>query len=630
MSRPVDSRPETRNASFYLDSFLTEPSSAPPASRASRNRHQHPQSRNAATASTRENQNISRARAISMGPATERVYCAIAEGRGVATVVGMCFIIPATCELVMSNIVDSQTYIRTLQKLDVFDPDEILLPISSIIPTKSKLCLLIEEHFPGAKIVETPRRQFSQEIERELVLKYACKTKREALNYELNDKYFMVSAASALVQHVKSVYSASFDMNQLRIKIQASEDSMVLSTQTVSSLEVINNLLDKSAGMSLFKLMNHTKTSMGKRVLRSNLLQPLIKEDVLTQRQDAVEELCKNVKLTKECQDKLGDFEDLDKLLTSMSYTLKKKPSGITDRRINQIIMLKDAVTASLAISDILRDAQSSLLVDIRERLGSQVVHDALNIILRRIDDSTTWAKTAQELRRQRSHAVRSGINGFLDVSRNLYREYSDDINGLIDGYSNQYAVPFERGYDVKRGHFLKVPFVTGKNLNEMLPSNVFIHQHKTRKYLECTTLEIMKCNTRIKNVLSEIIMLSDQIIDDLFINLKTKIFELFMVSESVSVLDLLCAFAHLASSSTGGYVRPEFTSSSGNKLAIKLSRHPILDRTMKYRLFIPNDIYSTPDTSRMNIITGVNMSGKSVYLRQVALIIIMAQTGCL
>lgn len=512
----------------------------------------------------------------------------------------------------------------------MFDPDEILLPISSIIPTKSKLCLLIEEHFPGTKIVQTSRRQFSQEVERELVLKYAFESEREALNYEIKDKYFMTSAALALLQHAKSIYAAAFDMAQLRIKIQASEDSMVLNTRTVKSLEVIHNLLDKSTGMSLYKLMNHTKTSMGGRVLRSNLLQPLTKADVLTKRQDTVEELCKNPKLIKECQDKLGNFEDLDKLLTSMSITLKKKPTGITDKRINQVIMLKDAVTASLEISELLQDARTPLLVTLRERLGSPVVREVLDEILKRVDADTKWAKNAQELRKQRSSAVRAGTNGFLDVSRHLYEEYTEDIHGIARGYVTQYNVQFEHGYDVKRGHFLKVPLTAGKKVEEILPNEIFIHRNKARRYLECTTLEIMKCNTRIKNVMSEIVLLSDQIIDELFVELNRKVFELFMVSESVAVLDLLCSFAHLVTTSSGGYVRPEFTSSTSNKLAIKLSRHPILDRTMRYRPFIPNDIYATPDTSRMNIITGVNMSGKSVYLRQIALIAIMAQTGSL
>lgn len=148
-----------------------------------------------------------------------------------------------------------------------------------------------------------------------------------------------------------------------------------------------------------------------------------------------------------------------------------------------------------------------------------------------------------------------------------------------------------------------------------------------------------MKCNSRLKSITSEITMISDQIIDELFDKLNDAIFPLFMVSEAVSVLDLLCSFATLVTSSTAGYVKPVFTTdhddTEGNqslnsgKLALKQSRHPVLDRIMKYKPFIPNDIYAAQDTSRMNIITGVNMSGKSVYLRQIALLAIMAQTGC-
>lgn len=537
---------------------------------------------------------------------------------------------------------DSQTYIRTLQKLDVFDPDEILLPISSISPVKSKLCLLIEEHFPGSKIVQTSRKNFNQESERDLILEHAFVSEREALRYELSDKYYMVSAASALLSHIKLKYESSFKLKNLRIKIQASEDSMILNTRTIKSLEVIHNSLNKSTGMSLFKLMNHTKTSMGARILRSNLLQPLTREEAIVRRQDAVEELCKNMDTVKECQEQLNRFEDIDKLLTTVSVNLKKKPGGITDRRINQVIMLKDAVEASASIVEILENVESPLLLEIRGILEGPVVKEVKEQIGEYIHEDTRWAKSAQDLRKQRSNAVRSGKNGFLDVSRQLLQEYTDDIYDISKGYVAEYGVAFDHGYDTKRGHFLKIPTSQDESL-EQLPEDVFIHRRRLRKQVECTTLDIMKCNIRIKNVMSEIILLSDQIIDSLLESLAERVFELFMVSEAVAVLDLICSFAQLVSTSTGGYVRPEFTSNldnhgasgrnnnnSVNKLAIKLSRHPILDRTMRFRSFVPNDIYASSDTSRMNIITGVNMSGKSVYLRQIALLVIMAQTGCL
>lgn len=514
----------------------------------------------------------------------------------------------------------------------MFDPDEILMPSSSILPIKSKLCGLIETHFPGARIVETSRKHFNQDAERELVLDHTFGPEREALNYEITDKYYMIGAASALLQHIKTKYAAVFDMNRLRIKIQASEDSMVLNTKTIKSLEIIHNLLEGAAGMSLYKLMNHTKTSMGARILRANLLQPLTRLENLTRRQDAVEELCRNVDIITECQQKLNVFEDMDKLLTAMSFQLKKK-NVVTDRRINQVIMLKDAVTMSIEIAEeVLVDVQSELLVELREKLGGAEVREVKELISRYIEENTRWAKSSQELRLQRTNAVKAGSNGFLDISRTLFREYTDDFYATARKYVSEFGIPFEHGYDTKRGHFLKVPGHLAEEVEGKLDKDMFIHRRTTRKHIEMTTLDVMKINIRIQNITKEIILMSDGIVDGLFEELGKRTFDMFLVSEAVAMLDLMCAFAHLATSSTGGYTRPEFTTEGATreKLAVKLSRHPILDRTMRFKPFVPNDIYASPDTSRMNIITGVNMSGKSVYLRQIALLVIMAQVGSL
>lgn len=543
---------------------------------------------------------------------------------------------------------DSQTYIRTLQKLDVFDPTEIIFPITSSVPNKSKLFLLVEEFFPGSKFIQASRRSFSEEADRNLILQYAFASEKEALAYELSDdKYYMISAASAMLQYIKSKYSSFFDFNKLRIKIQSSEDSMIISTRTLKSLEVINNSIDKSNGPSLFKVMNFTKTSMGARVLRSNLVQPLTNLSSILRRHEALEELCNDMPSVKECQAQLTHFEDLDKLLTSMSVILKKKnesnsSTGKSDHRVNQVIMLKEAISASLMIADILKGFKSPMLIELKDLLEGEVVREVQEMIMDYINPEIRWARNSQELRNQRNNAVKAGANGFLDAARDVFNEYTRDTFETCKSYGQTYGINPSCVYDSKRGYFLRIA-ITEKEELDKLPENIFVNRKRNKKYLECTTLDLMKCNTRLKSITSEITMISDQILDELFDKLNEAIFPLFMVSEAVSVLDLLCSFATLVTSSTAGYVKPVFTTDhteetgviGGNqilnsgKLALKQSRHPVLDRIMKYKPFIPNDIYAAQDTSRMNIITGVNMSGKSVYLRQIALLAIMAQTGC-
>lgn len=239
---------------------------------------------------------VSRAKAVSEGAGgSDRVICAISEGRGAATVVGLCFLILGTNECVVCNIVDSQTYIRTLQKLDVFNPTEILMPAASVTgPTKSKLCILIEQYFGGAKLISTNRRDYNAPTGIEYLTKWVAPAEAESVSYELSTKYYTACSAAAAIQYTQSKYHIDYTTKVIRIKFQASEDSMALSSATIKALELIHNSVDLNRGMSLYKIMNRTQTAMGARMLRSSIIQPLTNINALTKRQDAVKELYEN------------------------------------------------------------------------------------------------------------------------------------------------------------------------------------------------------------------------------------------------------------------------------------------------------------------------------------------------
>lgn len=253
---------------------------------------------------------------------------------------------------------------------------------------------------------------------------------------------------------------------------------------------------------------------------------------------------------------------------------------------------------------------KSELLVELRDIFGSSVVSNVKQLLETVLAEDCRWAQSALELRKQKCYAVLSGSNGFLDVTRQLYDEYNEDIGEMVHNYSSDHGILFETKFDIKRGHILKIKTTNLPPDNkdgEKLPE-IFINKRKTNRFLECTTLELIKCNMRVNNVISEIILVSDQIIDSLIQNqLSPYLADLFKLSEAVAVLDVMCSFAHLVKTSSTGYVRPLFSSPSkhNNKLGLKLARHPILERTMKFRPFIGNDFYASPDTAHMNIITG-------------------------
>lgn len=170
--------------------------------------------------------------------------------------------------------------------------------------------------------------------------------------------------------------------------------------------------------------------------------------------------------------------------------------------------------------------------------------------------------------------------------------------------------------YDTSRQYYISIQ----SDRLETLPEE-FVNIYRKKNRTECQTLNLVKLNQKITDAHNEVISMSDQTIQNLLREVCTTIAELFRVSEAIAMLDMLAAFAQLATSND--YIRPELTAT----LAIKAGRHPVREQIHSSK-FIPNDAYATPQT-RFQIITGCNMSGKSTYIRSLALMTVMAQIGC-
>ena len=170
--------------------------------------------------------------------------------------------------------------------------------------------------------------------------------------------------------------------------------------------------------------------------------------------------------------------------------------------------------------------------------------------------------------------------------------------------------------YDTARQYYICIPRADPQTLPD-----VFINVYRKKNRVECQTLDLVKLNQKITDAHNEVISMSDQTVQGLLNNVCSEIAGLFRISEAIAMLDMLAAFAQLATSHD--YTRPELMAT----LQIKAGRHPIRERIHSSK-FIPNDACATPQ-SRFQIITGCNMSGKSTYIRSLALVTVMAQIGC-
>ncbi len=170
--------------------------------------------------------------------------------------------------------------------------------------------------------------------------------------------------------------------------------------------------------------------------------------------------------------------------------------------------------------------------------------------------------------------------------------------------------------YDTARQYYIRIPT---SELEERNLPDVFINSFRKKNVVECQTLDLLKLNQKIVDSHHEVLQMSDQSVQTLIDDVREDMTPLFKIAEAIALLDMIAAFAQLVT--TQDYCRPELTQT----LAIKSGRHPIREKISEK--FVPNDAYATQQ-SRFQIITGCNMSGKSTYIRSLALMAIMAQTG--
>ncbi|CAG8587408.1 1179_t:CDS:10 [Diversispora eburnea] len=467
---------------------------------------------------------------VGRGGESHSFVVAVIEGRGgIASEVGMCFIDLRTSESILSQkISDSKTYVKTLHKMNIYDPVEILLSVTSVEPSKSKLCKILEDSMPFATIVPIGRKYFNDAID--------CVTAR--------------------------------------------------------NLELICNINSPHSNQSLYGVLNKTSTSMGARLLRTNILQPLNDAVTINTRLDSVEAL--------------KPFQDIDHLITTLIQVPRKPTIKHSEQSINNIIILKHTLKLIQILKDSLARCQNSLIVAIRELLSDSRLITFEDLINEVINKDITYQKSSLGLRNQRCYAVK------LDKHTKKQLTIFTKLSRIIT--VNQYEIPLKIQFSPSTGFYLST---STDVLNEHQLPLIFINVCKKKKMLTFTTLEL---NTKINDSLTEVYLMSDKTIEDLISEIRCNIGVLYKVSEAISMLDMLTSFAHQCTISN--YVRPEFT----DTLAIKNGRHPM--RECLYNdPFIPNDTYANNATN-FQLITGPNMSGKSTYLRQIVLISIMSQIG--
>lgn len=553
-----------------------------------------------------------------LGAENQEIICAISESRGISPTVGLAFVNLDTGEAVLSQISDSQTYVRTVHKLMVFNPSTILI-VSSAANPRSKLFSIIEDSLDEleSSITLLDRRYWAETTGLEYIQQLAFAEDVASLKTAVGGNYYAVCCFAAVLKYTELGLSKTFPFRSLRVKYEPSEGSMMIDLSTMRSLELVQNLHNSKSKDCLFGLLNETQTPMGARLLRSNILQPLTNPDTLNTRWDALEELSTKEEMFFAVRQALKPFLDVDKTLTRLILIPVQPTIQDTEQAVNNVIILKHFVGLIKPVFEALTGARSAMLQEIRAMCASENVEPIQELINTVINDDTTYASQPLDPRNQRIYAVKSGVNGLLDVARQTYKEAMTDALQQISDLCEEHSLPLQTKFDNVRQFYMRMP--AGELEQRDMPA-VFINVYRKKDMIECQTLDLMKWNQKISDAHSEVLLMSDKSVQELIANVREHMSVMFKICEGVAMLDMLSSFAQVVTSQD--YVRPQVN----DTLAIRAGRHPIREKIQSSK-FIPNDVYATQQT-RFQIITGCNMSGKSTYIRSVALTTVMAQIG--
>eukprot|EP00075_Anas_platyrhynchos_P028915 XP_027318168.1 mutS protein homolog 4 isoform X7 [Anas platyrhynchos] len=412
-----------------------------------------------------------------------------------------------------------------------------------------------------------------------------------------------------------------------KVHFQGSEKTAMIDSSSAQNLELVTNNRDSRNGHTLFGVLNYTKTPGGSRRLRSNILEPLVDAETINTRLDCVQELLQDEELFFGLQAVISKFLDTEQLLSVLVQIPKQDTVKTAESKITNLIYLKHTLELVEPLKAALRSCNTPLLKAYYSSLEDRRFGIILEKITTVINDDTRYTKGCLSMRTQKCYAVKPNINEFLDIARRTYTEIVDDIAGMITQLAEKYNLPMKTSFSSARGFFIQMNADCSTLPSGQLPSE-FTKITKMKNTYSFTSADLIKMNERCQESLREIYHMTYLIVCKLLNEIYEHIHCLYKLSDIVSMLDMLLSFAHVCTVSDYALypfsllVRPEFT----DTLAIKQGWHPILEKIAMEKP-VSNNTYLT-EGSNFLIITGPNMSGKSTYLKQIALCQIMAQIG--
>lgn len=509
---------------------------------------------------------------------------------------GVCFADISTGEFHITSLQGEDMENKLVNQLSTYSPKEIII-------NNKALDLNSLQNFAkriNASVEILDDSVFDFESASSLIIETLDKDEISSLS--IGHSKSCVSALGAVISYLKETQKKNEIEVPSEIDFYDEEQYMNLDISARRNLELTKSMMTGDKKHSLLWVIDLTKTAMGKRMIKSWLERPLMSIAKITKRQNAVGELADSPMLRDSVRDALTGINDIERLMTRIAYgTANAKELKSLQATIEKLPCLKSALSDTS--SGLLKEIYShiDLLEDVRELIDNSIVDEPPFSV-------------------REGGMIKAGYNDELDALKSIMTDGAGVIASIENEQRELTGIPkLKVGYNRVFGYYIEV----SNSYKEMVPET-YIRKQTLTNCERFITQELKDLEGKIIGAKDRSIALEYEIFSSVRDTISAEVKRIQSTAKALAVLDVLASFAQVAVNNN--YVCPII--SNDGVIEIKDGRHPVVEALLDGAPFVPNDTLLDLEDNRCSIITGPNMAGKSTYMRQIALITLMAQIG--
>lgn len=511
------------------------------------------------------------------------------------TAAGICFADVSTGELNLTQIDSKSVGSNLVNEMGRFMPSEIRY--NSEVLSCEKVREFIKNRVE-CTADEVDSEKLTPDYSRQIITEHF---KRSLTELGIEGSNEAVQALASTIDYLTQVQKSGLD-NIREIDFYSDNQFMKLDISSRRNLELTETMRNRERRGTLLWVLDKTKTAMGKRLIRSWVEQPLVNLAKITKRHNAVEELCGDTVLLNDEIANVTNVSDMERLMARIIYeTANAKELRALLTAIKLLPLIKERISG----------CRSSLLNELYCNID--LLTDVGELIDKAISDDPPF--TVRE-----GGMIKDGFNEELDSLRDIVHNGKGYIAGVQKTEQEKTGIKkLKIGYNRVFGYYIEVP----NAFKELVPEE-YIRKQTLANCERFITGELKELESKVLGAQERIVKLEYEIFVQVRGKVSEEIYRIQKTAQSVAQVDVLCSLAQVALHNN--YTCPVMTDSQ--EIIIKEGRHPVVEKMVKDTPFVPNDSELDCKDNRCAIITGPNMAGKSTYMRQVALIVLMAQCG--